>query len=245
MKTRALCMIASLVAALAAASCYHVGSLPGAPDDDDTGSGDTDTDTDSETDTASDTDELSGEWCDTVSGLCWQNPPDPDRMNPVMGRFYCQGLVLAGHVGWRLPSISELRTLIRGCPSLETGGECPITDECDFEGEQVWDSSCGGEGAMCPAHEGYYWAPELTDTSWEWPDGHVDVGYVEEHEECDSCRSRYLSSSYFSHNPNHGVACWVDFAYPFVDCCLVIKPNSGVDDHHNGHGRIRCVRTAG
>lgn len=51
----------------------------------------------------------------------------PDPLSP---ETYCNDLVLEGKDDWRLPSISELRTIIKDDPVLKTGGTCHITDEC-------------------------------------------------------------------------------------------------------------------
>lgn len=47
-----------------------------------------------------------------------------DTMNWDDAVEYCEKL------GGRLPTISELRTLIQNCPATETGGECEVTDSC-------------------------------------------------------------------------------------------------------------------
>ena len=81
---------------------------------------------------------------------------------------YCDALVLGGRGDWRLPSISELRSFVRGCDALMTGGECGVTDECTQE-TGCWNNSCeaGSEvGGPCefgngPGEDGMYWDPEI------------------------------------------------------------------------------------
>ena len=84
-----------------------------------------------------------GGWFDPTSGLCWQDPPDETVRIWGDAVAYCDGLLLGGHDGWHLPTISELRSLVRGCPSIETGGTCGVTDSStDFAG---WGyDRCGG-----------------------------------------------------------------------------------------------------
>jgi len=57
------------------------------------------------------------------AGLKWS-----DASNEILSYNdaikYCQDL------GGRLPTISELRTLIQNCPDTETGGSCSVTDNC-------------------------------------------------------------------------------------------------------------------
>jgi len=83
-------------------------------------------------------------WEDSKSGLMWEVRTyyygsywHPDC------KKYCKNLKLKGYNDWRMPSISELRTLIRGCPATETDGECGITDNCLSE-EDCWTEACFG-----------------------------------------------------------------------------------------------------
>jgi hypothetical protein len=130
-------------------------------DGDADGDADTDADGDAEADAPPAT-----EFCDPVSGLCWQDPP-PDRgYTWEEADAYCRELSHAGHgVGeWHLPNIDDLRSLVRGCSSVETGGECGVTDpECLGDGcaRGCGPCACYGPGGCC-------WPEALHGDCWEW-----------------------------------------------------------------------------
>ena len=50
--------------------------------------------------------------------------------------------------GWRMPSLDESRSLVRGCPYTGTDGSCVLGEECLSE-EDCWHGKCAGcpEGA--------------------------------------------------------------------------------------------------
>jgi hypothetical protein len=93
-------------------------------------------------DTAGDDDAASGDvWRDSTSGLMWRNVDDC-CYTWEEAKSYCQNLNLGEYSDWRLPTIGELRSLIRGCDATETGG---------------------------PGPGGRYWSPELKgDGWWHW-----------------------------------------------------------------------------
>ncbi len=87
-----------------------------------------------------------GTWTDPDSGLTWMDPPV--QMAPGSDKSWsvateaCADLDLAGHTDWRLPSIDELRALIRGCPGTMPGGACAAGEACHSP-------ECFGEPGAC------------------------------------------------------------------------------------------------
>jgi hypothetical protein len=151
---------------------------------------DADADADAEADAGADTDSdaCAGGWRDPVTGLCWQEPAASEAMSSENASRYCDALELGGFGPgvWRLPTIGELRSLVRGCPATETGGECGVTDDC-------LRYACGmGDCAGCPEGEGpgpdgLYWPgglrwtldPGYWSSSVQPPDG--AAWYIEFH----------------------------------------------------------------
>ena len=80
---------------------------------------------------------------DPETNLTWQGclagQSGPDctlgsfqEMNHAAALSHCEGLSWGTYDDWRLPNIDELRTLMRDCPSTETGGSCPVTHACSY-----------------------------------------------------------------------------------------------------------------
>jgi uncharacterized protein len=110
---------------------------------------------------------------DRRTGLVWQRGWGGARTwRPAMA--YCeQNMAGLPGVGWRLPSIDELRSLILGCPSTEPGGRCAITDatpdamyrfeDCKACGEHDYGSySC----EVFSPHRTWFWS-STEQTRWE------------------------------------------------------------------------------
>jgi Protein of unknown function (DUF1566)/PEGA domain len=101
-------------------------------------------------------------WEDQSTGLIWQSSPTGGTMTLSKAKSHCSNLSLGGYSDWRLPTISALRTLIRGCPATQQGGSCGVTDSC-LKKNSCWNKSCEG----CPGRA--YWPPGLSGkVSWYW-----------------------------------------------------------------------------
>lgn len=136
--------------------------------DDSSSDGDSDDDSNVDDDDSSDDDSGGDTWTDPNTNLMWEvKCGNWQKWDDAI--TYCEALVLNGYDDWRLPNIDELRTLIRGCPSTESGGACGVTTKCLFTA--CW-NNCGecswGEGPV----NGCFWPEELVRPDcvciWLW-----------------------------------------------------------------------------
>lgn len=107
----------------------------------------------------------SGGWLDPVTSLCWQDPAYEEFWRWDDALAYCAALARPGYglSSWRLPTIDELRSLIRGCPKTETRGACNATGGCaDLDYDECWNPSCDGcSHSGGPGVGGAYWPAAL------------------------------------------------------------------------------------
>ncbi|MDD5306947.1 MAG: DUF1566 domain-containing protein [Deltaproteobacteria bacterium] len=152
------------------------GDTDGDTDSDTDGDTDSDTDSDTDGDTDADTD-CAEEWYDSTSKLSWQVTLSGGEMQWQPAVDHCGGLVLCGHDDWRLPTIGELRSLIRGCPATGTGGTCGVTDGCPSD--SCWSQACYDCSFEGGPDNGCYWPAEIEgDCSyWCWSSSHASDVY--------------------------------------------------------------------
>ena len=133
---------------------------------------DSDSDTDADNDADSDADgggDCNG-WYDSLNSLCWENPPG-GQFDWDEAILHCSGL----GIGWRVPKIQELISLVRGCDLSECG---VIDPDC-----LSWEASCLENCTGCPNYQG----PGKDGCYWDY--------------ELDGTCTLYLSSSLQSDNP--------------------------------------------
>ena len=78
---------------------------------------------------------------DSTNHLIW-SPLASNDMTQPNALTYCKNLVLYGFSDWHLPTIDELRTLIKNCPGTETNGACAISEKNGKLSESDSSSSC-------------------------------------------------------------------------------------------------------
>jgi hypothetical protein len=106
---------------------------------------------------------------DSVTNLCWENPPSTGGFNWNEALTYCDDLTVGGHDDWRLPMIQELISLLRGCVSGTTTGDlsrsqCGVIEPGCLDYDECWDARCGYceyEGGSDDESDGCYWDPAL------------------------------------------------------------------------------------
>ena len=80
----------------------------------------------------------------------WSDISD-DNMQLGEAVKYCKNLEESGFHDWRLPTIDELRMLVRNCPGSQSGGECKVSEACNSLGCISHKCSCREDGT-----DGYY-----------------------------------------------------------------------------------------
>jgi len=98
-------------------------------------------------------------WEDPDSGMTWSMESNAMIWEDAVD--YCDNLTEGGFSDWRLPSISEARTLIQFCHGTMTGNRCSVTDKC--LSSDCLDYNCN----LCePNSDGYYSKIDDDRTSW-------------------------------------------------------------------------------
>ncbi|HPQ70877.1 MAG TPA: DUF1566 domain-containing protein [bacterium] len=132
-------------------------------------------------------------WTDVESGLMWQLAGMYEALDWAGAQQYCEDLDVAGFTDWRLPTLDELRTLVRGCPSAEYLGPCGVNESC-FEPDCRNQDCDGCQWAKGPDN-GCYWAADVkgpcgeywsvtpvpdSDTAWylHFKNGYVGADYM-------------------------------------------------------------------
>ncbi len=87
---------------------------------------------------------------------------------------YCSNLQENDRKDWRLPTIDQLRSIIRGNDQTEWGGDCEVDDNClDEDCSSVDCAGLSGEGG--PGEDGCYWKEEFDgDCLWYWSSSEVE-----------------------------------------------------------------------
>ena len=99
--------------------------------------------------------------CYKIDNKIW-SPSSVSTVNQEEALEYCNNLTLCGYSDWHLPNIDELRTLIKDCPSTETGGSCGVSENC-------LSASCWNDCSSCPEiSSGEQSYSKLSDGGWLW-----------------------------------------------------------------------------
>ncbi len=94
-------------------------------------------------------------------GLNWSEPSE-EVMSWSDAKRHCESMI------GRLPTISELRTLINNCPSTQPGGACKVDDNC-LSQVSCWSDECLGcsdlnaDNCSVFNDKGWFWSGSLTE----------------------------------------------------------------------------------
>ena len=87
------------------------------------------------------------------SGRWWQRWPPKKEIDWYSAKRYCNNLSLAGHSDWKLPSISQLKTVVSGCSKIVN---CKVTDSCRSKSCDNGDPCNGCDYNKGPGKGGWY-----------------------------------------------------------------------------------------
>ena len=105
-----------------------------------------------------------GAGVDPACRYTWSKKVRRDKLDDA--RHYCQTLVEDGHSDWRLPTISELRCLVKNCAVSESKGLCGIEDTCPGERcASAKNSIAPGPPCKCDCGGNY---SVFGDREWLW-----------------------------------------------------------------------------
>jgi len=100
-------------------------------------------------------------WQDPDSGLMW-SVSETGLINWNDAEQDCQVLSTTDYSDWRMPTIDELRTLVRDCPQTAPGGTCPASESCSL-------NTCLGNYGDCtcePKTQSCDYLPEPLKKAW-------------------------------------------------------------------------------
>ena len=108
-------------------------------------------------------------WRDSETDLVWERNPGDLMTWDVAAKYCLENWSELPGTGWRLPDISELRLLVRGCAAVELpDGDCNIA----VDGCLSWDCRdpvCMGCTQDAGPARGCYWDVDLQgDCGWYW-----------------------------------------------------------------------------
>ena len=142
---------------------------------------------------------------DSSSGLIWSAKADSSK-DWSNANSYCYSHAEGGYTGWHLPTIDELRTLIKNCPDAEMpNGDCGVKGSC--LSSYCIDSSCGcspdSTGKYSKFGEtGYFWSSSdrYDDSNYAWSVD-FDLGGVLYNRKINHLNVRCVRSEYDGDEP--------------------------------------------
>jgi len=97
--------------------------------------------------------------CTGAPALLWQSDPDTNERSWDEAVVWCESLSQGGYDDWALPTISELRSFVRGSRNTMPWGCCGVEDDC-LELACHGDTACyGPDESDGPGAGGCYWEP--------------------------------------------------------------------------------------